>query len=1141
MNKTEKRCIMIELIIGPARSGKTTRCYKEIEKALSEDAYNNLIVLVPEQFNLQVQMDLAKRLYPGLLRVEVMSFNNLSEKVIKEVSGMKVPLIDDLERIMILKKIIEANKRTLTYFKKSHNSEGFIENINRLITLFEQNGMDQGFLKQMLHQQTSDVFRCKIQDLTAIYGWFIEAIEEQFVTAEKTIEHMAKCIAKSDYLKDAYLWIDGFYGFTAPQLSGIFEMMNQAKHCVITLPIDRIYEDGEYILPTNPFYDSIKHYQKIKKYCETQDLPYQITYLNNQKMDTVAEPLHYLGEMYLNPFVKAYNKPQQSVEVYHMGNKEMEIEEIARQIKGLVRDKGYRYRDIAVLVGDLNDYQSSLANTFDAYEIPYFMDKKRSIHTTPLVAVTLAALDVITSNWHYRSMMHYLRLNMLGFLQESIDQVENYILEHGIQGSKKWSVPWERESKGVDLQVINEQREKISKPLQELHAYFNACKDEKGRMCVKDATIAMYKFLESIEAYETIEARRAYYEDQGNTVLMQESAQIWGQVIEVMERLVGILGNEKVSLSVYKNLLKTSFSYMKMGMIPPSKDQLIIGTVERTRLPQLKAVCLLGVNEGKVPKSDDTMMLFSEMDKLTLTQLVEKGDEKKERLVDLLVHEPLFGNQLTLYSVLTRATEKLYISAVQSDEQGKPIRPSQVFYKLKKMFGLKEVSNDALTKVQTPIATLEYIGNHLRSYIQGEEIEEVEWYDVLSWYLEKETWRDKILHMSRDLAFTNQQHYLKKEQAKLLYPNGLETNISQLEAYRQCPCCYFIKYGIKASERKMLQWNAADLGTLFHATLEQYPKELAKKQKTWIDVTEAEMRACVAAAVKHSVDHTHYAGRDEGRIRYTLAKVERMSERAIHALTHQLKQGEFTPYAYEVSFGYEGLPPIEIALDDEHTILLKGQIDRVDVYIKNEQERYIKILDYKSGNKQFSLLEVYHSLQLQLLLYLDAYLRLNPGNKPAGMFYFHIDSKTIKYERGIDQEEAFKRQLKQFKLSGLMIDDVDLIELMEEGVKGEVVPAELKKDGSLSARSSVASEKQFECLRAYMMSCIQNLGKDMLAGKISARPCKLKEKDACVYCKYKTICQFDDTIADNTYQQLEQLKDKEIWEHIITKVKKGDA
>lgn len=1133
---------MVEFIIGPAKSGKTRRCYEGIQEALKEEAYHNLIMLVPEQFNLQVQVELANLLHPGLLRVEVMSFKNLAQRILKEVGGGTEPLIDDLERVMILKKLLEEHKSELKYFKKGYSSEGFIDGMNRLITIFEQNAIDDQTLKEMgAHDGVSEVFKCKLEDMAHIREWFETYIGDKFITVEKTMERLAASVGKSQYLEKASIWVDGFYGFTVPQMNILSEMMDKATHLVITLPMDKYYTKEEYILPNNPFYDSIRQYQRLISICDERHIPYRIT--QGEMIQEEATAFDYLKEHYLKSYVKPYGMEQEDVVIRSYGNKEEEVEKTARLIKDLVRDKGYRYHDIAVLVGDLNNYKSNVISFFKEYDIPLFIDDKRSIHTNSLVAVISSALDVLTSRWNYKSMMGLLRLQMFGLSREELDALDNYLLEHGIQGENKWITAWERQSSWIDLDEINGIREKVVHIIVGLKENISKAKDNKGRIRIKDATIAVYHFLESIHAYETIEERIAYYEAQGEGALVQENTQIWGQVMETLERLVDILGDESVSISVYKNILKTSFSYIKMGIIPPSKDQVIVGTVDRTRLPQVKAIFVLGVNEGVIPKFDDSMNLFSEMDKLTLHAMQKEKKDQVERLTDVLVNQPVFSGQFLVYSVLTRAKEKLVLSTVLRDESGKSLRPSMVFYKLKKMFGTSQMKEEVVEKIQGPIPTLGYIGEKLRQYLEEGDAERLDpvWQDTMSWYMEQEEWHDKILGIAKDFVFTNQQHYLKKENAKLLYPDGLQTSISQLETYRQCPCCYFIKYGIKASERKILEWNAADLGTLFHATLERYPKELEKINHTWTDVTDVQMEECVQKAVEYSAAKTNYGSRMDGRVKYTLSKVSKMSKRAIRALTYQLKQGKFVPHAYEVNFGYEGMPAIEIVLDEENTILLKGQIDRVDIYVKDAQEAYIKILDYKSGNKNFDLLEVYHCLQLQLLLYLDAYLRLNPGYKAAGMFYFHINSKNIKYELGMEEVTIAERQIKQFRLSGLAVDDVEIIRLMDEKGQGEVVPAKLKKDGALAATSSVATEGQFQVLRNYMLEKIKVLGKEMLAGRVSAMPYKLKERDGCIYCKYHTICQFDTNALDNEYERLEALRDKQIWEALCPKEVKGEA
>lgn len=1121
---------MALFILGTAKSGKTTACYKQLQEELAKEAYHNLIMLVPEQFNLQVQVELAKLLKPGLLRAEVMSFRNLAKRVLKEVGGIKEPVIDDLERVMILKKLLEQHKSELVYYKTTYGSEGFVDGINRLITLFEQNEIDKPFLDALEQdEKSSAVFKSKLQDITAINEWFHTYIAERFVTVEKTMERLAGAVHKSDYLKDSIVWIDGFYGFTAVQMKIIEEIMHKVSQVIITLPIDRHYTMNEYIYPNNPFYDSIKNYQSLMARCEQGNIPYETMVMKADNKDEDA--LAYLSENYLKPYVKPFENEQDAIRIMSFPSKDEEVTQLACEIVRLIRDEDYRYHDIAVLVGDMGQYKSSLVSTFKEYDIPVFMDDKKSIHTNGLVAIIDAALEVITTGWTYKSIMSFLRFNRLDLTTDEIDTLENYLLEHGIQGKKKWDATWERESKSIALEVIQAIKEKIQVPLLGLEEALKSAQDGSGKIKIREASIAVYNFLESIHAYETTQQHIAYYKQVGELSLELENTQIWGQVVDTLERLVDLLGEESVSIKVFKNILKTSFGYIEIGIIPPSKDQVIVGNINRSRIPQVKALFILGVNEGVIPKIDESMPLFSDMDKLTLMQLCEKADEKRSRLYDVVVHNPLYMGQFLVYYAFTRAREKLYVSTIQADENGKALRPSIVFYKLRKLFGEIPFEYDQLDALQAAKPALGYVGWQLRKYLDGQG-EEGPWQDAMSWFMTSNEWKERIRHLASYMAYTNQQEYLSEENAKSLYPGGLVTNISQLELYRNCPCCYFIRYGLKASERKVLQWNAADIGTLFHSTLERYPKELAKCKVTWVTATSEQQDQCIEEALRYSAVKLSQNAKQDGRFAYTLKKARKMTKRAIGALTHQLKAGEFEPEAYEVSFGSEQMPPIEIILDNEHTIFLKGQIDRVDVYTKDGEGKYIKVLDYKSGNKNFSLLELYHGLQLQLLLYLDAYLRLNEKNKAAGMFYFHIDTRTVKYETGMELSEALTKQLKQYKLSGLAVDDVDILDKMESGVKGEILPAKAKKDGTLGSGASVASEAQFRQLIEYMHDLIRGLGKDMLAGKISAKPCKLKEKDACAFCKYHTICQFDTINKDNTYEQLSPLGNKEIWEEL---------
>ena len=1129
---------MIEFIVGRSGSGKTTYCYDAITSALKEETFESLILLVPEQFNLQTQKELTKQLYPGILRSEVLSFNTLARSTFQEVGKAHLPVIEDLERMIILKKVIEEHKKELVFYKKNVNNTGFIESVNRLITVFEQAGLEDSELEEMVgSDKITSLFKSKLTDLQKIYGYFEAYIHEQFLTIEKNMSLLAGAISKSKKLEQAQIWIDGFYGFTMTQLQVITELMRKAKKVTITLPMDRVYGQGEKVRASHPFYESIQMYQKLIGICEDHKLAYKTTFLkpNEALKEEMPSELIYLEENYLKPYSKPYVGENDAIKLKTYTCRMEEVEETAKQIVQLIREEGYRYHDMAIIVGDVAEYKSLIQSIFKEYEIPYFLDVKRNIHTNSLVACMENVLDVVTGSYSYKSMMSLLRTYMLPIAREDIDRLENYILANGIKGKKKWQVQWENEDiESEELARINATREAILEPIANLEAYIKSHRKD-GQVQVVELTKGLFYFLQEIGAYEKLQVTIQRNKANHQRLLELENSQIWGQVIEVFERLVDLLGEEWMDVTTYKRILETSFSYLKMGIIPPASDQVLIGELERTRLPRIKVLFVLGTNEGLIPKVDEATPIFSDMDKVALGELVETGSAGKQRLGDLIIQQPLYGAQFMIYTAFTRASKKLYLSVAASDENGNPLRPSLIFYRLNKMFVQKKEEHNPslLDKVHRPLPTFGYIGGVLREYIEGRE-DETDWKDIVSWYKASHKWEDRLINLEDYLFYSNQQHYLNPETTKLLYSEPvLKTSISRLENFRNCACCYFMKYGIKAEERKVFEWNSAEVGTLFHATLEQYPKELALMGTNWTKASPSEMQTAISKATATAMHQLKRLQKDSGRFKYTASKVEKMAKRAIKALTTHLKNGEFEPIGYEINFGEgKGFPPIQIDIDDTRRIYITGQIDRVDVYYKDEETNYIKILDYKTGNKNFNLLEVYYGLQLQLLLYLDAYLKLNHAYTPGGVFYFHINNPYVSYKVGMNEDDIAESQMKQFKLSGLVLEQLEVIKALDKENTGSTIPVTLNKDGSIKKGSSIASLKQFELLEEHIVRAVKELGTQILEGKVTAKPFKLGEKNPCTYCVYGTICQFNEDKADNCYDKLENLNKEEVWRRI---------
>ena len=1132
----------LQLVIGRAGSGKTSYCYDQIEQALAEDAEHSLIMIVPEQFNLQTQQALAYQIYPGLLQVEVQSFKNLALRIFSELGGPRETIVDDLGRLMILRKIIEDHRKDLILFQKSGRQVGFMECLNQLITEFEQYRITPDTLDELYDQSKgSPALQHKLHDIKIIYAGFLDYIKAKFLTSEQTIDKLIAKVKDSTYLKGAHIWMDGFYGFSPQQYDLVTELLKQAAKVTITLPLESEPGISELLNENDPFYERKRAFQKLHINCKNEDIRIDDTIVmanpRLEDLDGQCRELCYLEREYLKHQPKIYPEKTKNIWLDEFANQYEEVKALAKRIIDFVRDDGYRYRDIAVVTGDLASYEGIIKGIFEEYDIPAFIDKKKNISTHAFVELIKGVLDIMNMNWSYHAVMRVLKTGLYPIAIEEVDLLENYILAFGIRGKKVWLQEEEWDYENVDYLLadtkeyvlqkqakVNAIRQKVALPLGILQEKMKA-KGKKGYPTIRERSIYLYQFLEEINLDQAINQWVEDSKESQQLSLEKEHSQIWERVKEIFERLVDILGDEKVSTTLYAKILESAFNTSKMGMIPPARDQVIIGDIERSRIHGVEVLLMIGTNDGMIPKLENGPEIFSDMDRMRI--------EETEVEIIASSRQQAFESQFHVYLALTKPKKYLVVSCALADEEGKSMRPSIVLHRLRKIFPQRPhpMEEDFLSHIYHPNPTFAYVGRKMRETLDGRQVDE-NWKDVVSWYMKRENWKGKMKTVIDYLFYTNQQHYLEKETAKSLYQNPLHSSVSKLETFRECAFCYFIKYGIRAEERRLFQFNVMDLGILFHKALEEYPQRLEKETLSWREVTSNQIDYYVGEVVEEVV--AQYGGslsRPTAQNKYRVKQVKNMTRRAVAVLTDQLKQGDFNPKDYEVSFGDGDLPPIVVNIDEDRKMLLTGTIDRVDIY-QLENQTFVKILDYKSGKKSFDLLEVYYGLQLQLLLYLDAYLKITSDNLPAGMFYFHIDNPLIDYQVGMDKKDIEKERAKHFKLSGLLLESVEIAKALEEDARGNIIPASLKKDGQFTAASSVASYEQFDLLREHIVGVIGELGREILNGKVSALPYQLNNKQPCDYCNYRSICQFDITLKDNEYEQLERLQKEQVWERL---------
>ena len=748
--------------------------------------------------------------------------------------------------------------------------------------------------------------------------------------------------------------------------------------------------------------------------------------------------------------------------------------------------------------------------------------------------------------YSYETMFRYLKSGLIGVNEEDISLLENYVLQNGIKGKKWFEEKWEykvnpnylAEESEFDLEQkkrINATRDKVLEPIIKLQD-----KLKKQHKTVREICSYVYEFLLDINIEETLENLINNFTEKGDLEIADEYSQVWQIVVDILDQMVELMGDEKISLDKFMKVISLGFDEYELGLVPPSLDQVLVSSVDRMKNPNTKHLYLIGTTDGIFPLISKESGLLSDKDREVIG---EKGLE-----VDIDSKTKTYEEQFLVYKALTYTSEKLTISYPISDHEGKTLRPSIIVSRLKKIFPninmtsyvvkeLDESSQVALNNVTVKAPTFNELINAIKEFEIRGVINPV-YLDLYKYFLNDEEYKNKLEKVVSGLSYTNQVEKVESDKIKQLYENK-NLSISKLERYAQCPFSYFIQYGLKAQERKEYSFTAPDLGSFVHKILDIFSKSLNKDKLNWHEIDENYITSRVSLIVDEMISKIPgFILNSSERYKYLSYRLKKMLTSAINIISMQIKQGNFEPVDYEVSFNKNGkYPPIKIVLNDGEEVTLVGQIDRIDALEKHD-EKYIRIVDYKSGDKSINLTEVYHGLQLQLLVYLDAIIESDRHKKshlkPAAILYNRIDNPIIRSNEDQNDSVINEEVLKKLRMSGLVLKDSEIIGEMDLALKeGErktslVIPANFDKNGNIGRNTKGATEGEFEILRKYVKHEVKELCERMVGGDISIIPCKDKNGTSCDFCSYSPICQFDVSIRGNTYTLINDKKDEEV-------------
>ncbi len=1126
----------LQFVLGGSGTGKSTYVYESIIERAMKEEHKNFFILVPDQFTMQTQMDLVnKSPRNGILNIDVLSFSRLSHRIMEETGGDRYPVLDDTGKSLVLRKVAQNLKEEIPVLGSNLKKLGYVHEVKSAISEFMQYGIDKEKMQEMLHfSEKRGGLHGKLQDLGVLYQGFLKYTQDKFITTEETYTRLAGLLDKSLLIRESVVVMDGFTGFTPVQNQVIEKLLKLSDELIMTLTMDdteenKMYDDGRLFSLSNK---TIVTMEKLAKQAMVEIKPAIWMKQGGVRYKDAPAIAHLERNLFRYPY-ETFGEKTKEIQIYEAKNMETEVRHLCRNIRELLQE-GYCYRDIAVIAGDLAAYSSLIEEIFEEYQIPVFLDKTREITLNPFIEYIRAALQVQVKQFSYETMFHYLRSGMVEIERETIDKLENYCLAFGIKGKKAWNSLFlsgnskRKEWEEQELSDLNHARNEIMQSL----SVFKTGKQKASKQIEQ-----LYEFLVENECAKKLKEYEKYFAKTGDKSKEKEYAQIYRLVMELLEQMADLLGDEVLSWEEFSQILDAGFGEIQVGMIPQSVDQIVVGDMERTRLKQVKALFFLGVNDGKIPKQSGGGGIISDIDR----EFLAEGDFE----LSPTPRQQLFIQKFYLYLNVTKPSHRLYLSYAGQNMDGKSMKPSYFISGIQKLFPDLEIKTEEsntdtfFTKEEGRMALAKMLEQYKRGEL--EEQKEAVLMALLKVFQETTKGKQWIEDILNGVFLSYEGGKISKEAAKILYGSLIQSSVSRLEKMASCAYAHFLQYGLGLEERQEYSFEAVDMGNVFHGVLEMFAGKLAQENYNWMNFPEeAGERILKEALQNYAINYENTVLFSSARNAYMLEKIERILLRSVRTLQYQLQKGKFLPKNFEISFSsMEDLDAIRISLNEEEKMYLQGRIDRVDTY-EEEQNLYVKVVDYKSSEQQFQLAALYYGLQLQLVVYLNAAMELkkkqHPEKKvlPGAFVYYHVFDPMVEGREKITPQEIDDEIKKQLKVTGIVNSDPVVLKGLDTSneTKSDVIPVEYKKDGSLSSRSSVMTEEEIDRLQMYAGKKIKELGEKIAGGNIAISPISFKQKESCTFCKFKDICEFDARIPGFEKKKLEDMPQEEVWKKI---------
>lgn len=1109
---------MIQIIEGPSGSGKSRLVYEEIIQMSRKEPEKNFFLIVPEQFTMQAQRDIVS-LHPqhGTMNIDIVSFNRLAYRIFEELNIRTDYVLEDFGKSMLLQRILLENRKKLPCFGPCVNKPGFVDELKSLMTELFQYRIGLEDMKQVYAGMTGhNMLKGKLEDLLFVYEAFQKEVKDSYIIAEHVLEMLALHIEESALLKNSILYLDGFTGFTPIQYEVLAALAKTGERMTFTITIDAKSAAAQSCAEHELFYLTKDTINRIKGLGERMQIRVEERFLKETgiRFREAPELQHLEQNLFRFPY-QVWQGEVQHIKLQAFATARQELQAAGRQIRAMVREGSYRFRDIAVIHGDLNSLEPMVEEIFPKLNIPYFIDTNQSIYMNPCLEAIRSILDIAQTDYSYESVFRFLKTGVTDLSIEQIEILENYVLRKGLRGLKWWRQVFEQEPAGIG---------EIGR--QVLHMLMPVTEALKEAVRVQEYVKLLQDFLNGLNMEKQLELAGEEYEAQGNLVLAKSYGQIYARLEDIWNKLIEILGDGEMTLEEFRKVLETGLDDITLGVIPPSLDQVTVGDIERTRLNHVKVLFVLGINDGIIPKAAGSSGILSETDRELLGKELELAPNPKNRV---------FTEQFYLYQNLTKPSKELYLMYHLQDKDGNEALPAYLIGRLQRIFPHLEgkmVSTTALNwnNIETAADSAE---NLIAALFQEELQEEAAelWKSLCSYYEKNQP--ERIQRIQAGLLYNNLNAWLSPETAAKLYGLEMHTSVSRLETYSRCPYQFFLQYGLQLKQRERSGVSLSDMGSLLHRIVEGVFTQVENRnaeemqvtedaENVWETITDEALEELVEQEMKTAMEEVQeekfLLSKSSGQL---LQRIEKTAAYAVCDLRKQLLRGKMIPYKFELKFppeeadeAGEDIQSARIELGQGSRLQLKGIIDRIDI-CQDDEHVYVKVMDYKSSGRDIDVNQVNAGLQLQLLVYTNVVLEVlqkrfpNKQIIPAGSLYYGFQIPMVEKTSRTVGEALENKLQRETALTGVINMEEPCISLLGGT---DILPVKVKKeDGELRIQESdtVLTQERYYSLLSEVQQTIAELGKEMADGQIPIRPVQTGRTPPCAYCEYRDVCKLD--------------------------------